>query len=225
MKATCTKCNFSDEIPDSFLGKTVRCPQCATEIKLIDKANLTFELVEEPSETLPQKTQPACDINVNVQAQPREIVEHDISTLRTSDGYIKLTTRHLRGEFKAKIKENGCRKTIKTSVDTLLSGVVGFHVTTESNTAVKVFLGFLAVGGAFGGVCGFLGGAPVVGFLVLAVGVVNMIMAMNVSPSYDFSFIVTGKEYAIDIPESKVKEGQKFIKLLKEAKEQFERGV
>ena len=52
-----------------------------------------------------------------------------------------------------------------------------------------------------------------------------MIMAMNVSPSYDFSFIVTGKEYAINIPESKVKEVQKFIKLLKDAKEQFERGI
>lgn len=225
MKATCTKCNFSDEVPDSFQGKTVRCPQCATEIKLIDTSKRTFELVEEPSESLSQKTQPACDINVHVQAQPKEVPESDIYTLRTTDGYLKLTTRHLRGEFKAKINENGYRRTIKTSVDTLLSGVVGFRVTTESNTTIKVFLSLLAICGLIGGIGGFVGGTPTLGMFFIGVAFFSLVTVSNIKPTYDFTFVVTGKEYAIDISEGKVKEVKKFIEYLKDAKAEFERSI
>lgn len=222
MKATCTKCNFSDEIPDSFLGKTVRCPQCATEIKLIDKANLTFELVEEPSETLPQKTQPACDTNVNIQAQPKESVEHNISTLCTADGYLELTTRHLRGEFKANINENGHRTTIKTSVDTLLSGVVGFQVMTRAKTAARVCFGTATL------LCLIIAsGCPEkeLQICLVLVALLAALIAICLVPSYEFSLIVMGKEYGIHIEGDQVPQAEKFIKLLKDAKEQFERGV
>ena len=225
MKATCTKCNFSDEVPDTFQGKTVRCPQCATEIKLIDTSKRAFELVEEPSESLPQKTQPACDINVNVQTQPKEVVEHDIYTLRTMSGDLKLTTRHLRGEFKAKITEKGYRRTIETSIDTLLSGVVGFHIETESNKGIKVFLSILAICGLIGGIGGFVGGIPILGIFFIGVAFCLLTAASKIEPTYDFTFVVTGKEYAIDISEGKVKEVKKFIEYLKDAKSKFERSI
>ena len=205
---------------------------CAAELKLIETSSINFELVNETYGAPPLKTPSTHAITVNVQTGPKEKTETDIYTLLTEDGYLKLTTRHLRGEFKAKMTadefRNGGwlqRTQTRTSVDTLLSGVVGFQIVTDSNGGAKFLLGGFALLEAILGFFCFAVSAHLLGIILLTCALFSKIVIANLKPAHHFSFIVTGKEYAINISEEKVPAARKFITYLREAKKEFEKGI
>ena len=129
MRVTCEQCQFSAEVPDSYAGKTIKCPKCGAHI--VVAATETFALVEDSIDRGNDASTLATR-GIPNKSQSSAKAEEDVETLRLQAGALELTTRHLRGQLTMRTKAGAdvfAYETRHETLDTLLSNITGFVVT------------------------------------------------------------------------------------------------
>ena len=149
MRVTCKQCQFSAVVPESYAGKTIKCPKCGAHITVA--ATETFTLVED-SVTEGDNVSTLTARKMPNKFQSATTAEKNVDTLRLQAGVLELTTRHLRGQMTVRTKVGAgafAYVTRHETLDILLSNITGVVVTKApcASLSFAIIAFFIAIAG------------------------------------------------------------------------------
>lgn len=211
MNVKCTKCEFSGEVPDSFVGKKIKCPKCQTEFAVASES--AFSVVEEP--TVLKKS-------------VISIKEVAIGKI----GPLEVTNKRIHGQITKLVPTpQGGYATQTASVDVLLNLLTGVTVRHVNNLRFRIccillaIFGVLLLGIGLAGVVGkeeFLGGIS----CVVSAGFIGSALGIGLKNWKDRLWLVlsiSGVDHVIPFGMSEKILADKYCATLKNAKSEYER--
>lgn len=200
MEAKCDACGFTGACPDSFAGKTIKCPKCGHEF--VVKGDSAFSLVEENS---PKNT--------------HKIVEKEIGSI----GDLKVTNKRIVGEINKKEKIGGRVKVTRVNLDVVLNMITGITVIKDYSvvgrvmgwiyTVMSVLLAIMAIA-AESVFLGVMSGG------MLLLGLIALILSMS---KVQLIISVAGVDHFIPYETSQMAEAEEKCNMLRNAKSEYER--
>lgn len=140
---------------------------------------------------------------------------------------LTVTTRHLRGQVMRLLAEPGQPpRLIKDQIDVLLSGLAGYSVEENNMKVGRIILRVIGVLVALGGIgllCTGLGFLSSVGWTLLAIGIIQAIIAQWIpADKATFTINAMGSKVAIPVAFKQVEICRDFITKLQQAKTEYE---